>query len=78
MKNDKLTKQEIAYDVVQDLRDSVNKFLDEFDSKAKYISNFLTMDSLEELFKVLDSETRKTYLNMVSETYYFIRRDYLH
>ena len=68
MKNDKFTKQEIAHDVVQDIRDSVNKFLDEFDDKTTDKSNFLTMDSLEELFRELDSETRKTYLNMVSNS----------
>ena len=68
MKNDKFTKQEISHDVVQDIRDSVNKFLDEFDSKTKDANNFITMDSLEELFKELDSETRKTYLNMISDS----------
>ena len=68
MRTDKFTKQEIAHDVVQDLRDSVNKFLDEFDSKTKNNSDFLTMDKLEELFKELDSETRNAYLNMVSNS----------
>ena len=68
MKNDKFTKQEIAHDVVQDISDSVNKFLDEFDGKTTDKSNFLTMDSLEDLFGKLDSETRKTYLKMVSNS----------
>ena len=68
MKNDKFTKQEIAHDVVQDIRDSVNKFLDEFDGKTTDKSSFLTMDSLEDLFGKLDSETRKTYLKMVSNS----------
>ena len=68
MKNDKFTKQEIAHDVVQDISDSVNKFLDEFDGKTTDKSSFLTMDSLEDLFRELDSETRKTYLKMVSNS----------
>ncbi len=67
MKNKAISKQELSHDVVQDIRDSVNKFLDQFDKKTADASDFLTMDTLEDLLKELDSETRKTYLNMVSD-----------
>ncbi len=60
--------KDISYDVVQDIRGSVNSFLDSFDKKTRDTGDFLTMDELEELFKKLDSETRKEYLNMVSDS----------
>ncbi len=67
MKNKAISKQELSHNAVQDIRDSVNKFLDQFDKKTANTSDFLTMDALEDLLKELDSETRKTYLNMVSD-----------
>lgn len=68
MSTGKLSRQNLAHDVIQDLRDSVNKFLDQFDEKTNSTSDFLTMDKLEDLFRELDSETRKIYLNMVSDS----------
>ncbi len=67
MKNKAISKQELSHNAVQDIRDSVNKFLDQFDKKTANTSDFLTMDTLEDLLKELDSETRKTYLNMISD-----------
>lgn len=68
MSTGKLSRQNLAHDVIQDLRDSVNKFLDQFDEKTNSTSDFLTMDKLEDLFRELDGETRKIYLNMVSDS----------
>lgn len=68
MKTDKISKKELAHDVIQDLRDSVNMFLDQFEEQTTGTSDFLTMDKLEDLFRKLDDETRKIYLNMVSDS----------
>ena len=68
MKTESKSKKEIASDVIQDIRESVNEFLDEFATNTKDTNNFLTIDQLETMFSKLDSKTRKIYLDMVSDS----------
>ena len=68
MKTESKSKKEIASDVIQDIRESVNEFLDEFATNTKDTNNFLTIDQLETMFSKLDSKTRKIYLDMISDS----------
>ena len=66
MKNDSKTSKVLKIEALQDLREQIGIFLDEFSKKTDNADGFLTMDDIETLFSKLDSETRKTYLNMLS------------
>ena len=68
MKTESKSSKELASDAIQDLRERINDFLDEMAEKTEDTENFLTMDDVETLFSKLDSETRKIYLNMLSDS----------
>ena len=68
MKNDVKSTKQLKAEAIQDLREHINEFFDEFSAKVSNANNFLTMDDLETLVSKLDSETRKTYLNMISDS----------
>ena len=68
MKAEAKTQKELSSEVVQDLKISVNEFLDSFVKKTKDAHDFLTIDQLETMFAELDSKTRKIYLDMVSDS----------
>lgn len=68
MKEDTKNIDQIAADAVQDLKDAVENYVRVFSDTTKGPAKFLTIDQLEDIVKVLDSETRKIYLNMVSDS----------
>ena len=68
MNDNQKSKEDISHEVIQDIKETVDKFLEEFSEKTADASKFLTMDQLEDMFSELDSKTRKTYLNMLSDS----------
>ena len=59
---------QIAEDAVQDLREAINNYVRVFSQRTSESKEFLTIDQLENMMLQLDAETRKTYLNMVSDS----------
>lgn len=68
MKDEIKELDQIAEDAVQDLRDAINNYVRVFSQRTAESGDFLTIDQLENMMLQLDAETRKTYLNMVSDS----------
>ena len=68
MKDDVKDLDQIAEDAIQDLREAIQNYIKVFSEKTKDSKKFLTIDQMEEMIGKLDAETRKTYLEMFSDS----------
>lgn len=68
MKDDEKTVDQIAEEAAQDLKDAIKKYVAAFKEKTSDSANFLSISDLENLMGELDGETRKIYLNMLSDS----------
>lgn len=68
MKTESKSSKEISVDALMDIRDHIDEFIEQFQRKATNDKDFITMDDIEDLFSELDSKTRKTYLDMLSDS----------
>ena len=59
---------QIAEDAAQDLREAIQNYIKVFSERTKDSKSFLTIDQMEEMIGKLDAETRKTYLNLFSDS----------
>lgn len=58
----------IAEDAIQDLKDAINNYVRIFTKRTGCTKNYLTIDQLEDMMLELDGETRKIYLQMISDS----------
>ena len=67
MKDDTKTLEQIAAEVKQDLNDKVDLWMRSFSEKTGDLAKFPTIDQIEDSLTTLDAETRKIFLNMLSD-----------
>ena len=67
MKQDNEKKQQITESVKNSINDAIDKFADSFQKRTEDANSFMTINEMEDLISTLNSETRKAYLDMVSE-----------
>ena len=67
MKEEFKTLEEIAAEVKLDLNEKVDHWISSFSDDTKELSSFPSIAQLESSIGELDSETRKIFLNMISD-----------
>ena len=67
MKNDTKTLEEIATAVKQDMNEKIDQWIRGFAKETGDLSNFPSISQLEADLVNLDNETRKLFLNMLSD-----------
>ena len=67
MKDDPKTLEEIASAVKQDMNERIDKWIQDFAKETKDLSDFPSISQLEIDIVNLDNETRKIFLNMLSD-----------
>ena len=67
MKNDLKTLEDIASAVKQDMNEKIDQWIREFARETGDLSNFPSISQLESGLINLDNETRKIFLNMLSD-----------
>ena len=67
MKNDTKTLDEIAIAVKQDMNEKIDQWIREFAKETGDLSSFPSISQLETDIINLDNETRKIFLNMLSD-----------
>ena len=67
MKNDQKSLEEIAAAVKQDLNEKVDQWIQAFSKETGDLSSFPSITQLENGLVNLDNETRKIFLNMLSD-----------
>lgn len=66
MRKEVKSSQEIVDEAMRELRSAVEKFARTITQSTSNPAAFLTMDQLEDTMADLDTQTRRTYLKMIS------------
>lgn len=67
MKDEPKTLEEIASIVKQDMNERIDKWIQDFAKETEDLSSFPSISQLETDIVNLDNETRKIFLNMLSD-----------
>jgi len=67
MKTDTKTLEEIAAAVKQDMNEKIDRWIQKFAEETGDLSNFPSISQLETDLTNLDNETRKIFLDMISD-----------
>ena len=67
MKKQNISREEVTNEVMKKVRNSVNKFLDDFSEKTADEKDFLTKDQIEDMYSELDMQMRSAFQKMISE-----------
>lgn len=68
MKDNEKNIDQIVEEAAQDLKEAIKNYAAAFKEKTSNASNFLDISDLENLMQELDGETRRIYLNMLSDS----------